>query len=99
MARNSRKMIELDNALADCHRTIEDLKAQHQRTKELETHLQGLKISRRYVEEKLGWSQERVQELEERYVDPTHLPEVKGYIRRELQGVWKKGFLHSKEEV
>ena len=51
------------------------------------------------MEEKLRRSQERVQELEERYADPTQLPEVKGYIRRELQGVWKKGFLRSKEEV
>ena len=51
------------------------------------------------MEEKLGRSQERVQELEERCANPTQLPEVKGYIRRELQGVWKKGFLRSKEEV
>ena len=92
-------MIELDNAIADCHRTIEDLRAQHQRTKELETCLQGLEISLRSMEEKLGRSQERVQELKERYADPTQLPEVKGYVRRELQGVWKKGFLRSKEEV
>ena len=110
MARNSRKVIELDNALADCHRTIEqkdeDLRGQHQRIAELETRLQGLEINRHSMEEKLGSlkeklgrSQERVQELEERCADPTQLPEVKGYIRRELQGVWKRGFLRSKEEV
>ena len=77
-------MIKLDNALADCHRTIEDLRAQHQRTKELETRLQGLEISRRSMEEKLGRSQERVQELKERYADPAQLSEVKKYVKREL---------------
>ena len=81
-------MIELDKALADCHRTIEqkdeDLRGQHQRIAKLETRLQGLEISRCSMEEKLGRSQERVQELEERCAGPTQLPKVKGYIRREL---------------
>ena len=49
MARNSQKMIELDNALADYHRTIEqkdeDLRAQYQWTTELETRFQELEIS------------------------------------------------------
>jgi len=57
-------MLELDNAFADCHMTIEqkyeDLSAQHQQTTELETRLQGLEISRRTMEEKLGRSQERI---------------------------------------
>ena len=98
MTRNSRRMIELDNAIADCHRTIEDLRAQHQRTTELETRLQGLEISRRSIEEKLGRSRERVQELEERYADPTQLPEVKGYVRRELQGSGRKAFFAPKRK-
>lgn len=103
MARNSQRMLEMDNALADCHRTIEqrdeDLRAQHQRYEELDGRFQGLEISYHALEEELGRTRERNRELEEKYANPTQLPEVRGFIRDELQGVWRRGFSRCTEEV
>ncbi|XP_052186742.1 uncharacterized protein LOC127797680 [Diospyros lotus] len=63
MARNSRKILELDNALAECHKTIEqrdeNLRAQHQRSAELEEPLQNLEINRHATEGELGRFKQR----------------------------------------
>jgi len=48
------------------------------------------------MEEKLGQSQECVRELEERYADPTQLPEVKGF--GSCKGSGRKAFFAPKRK-